>query len=97
MLNSEGASVLSTRELPIGNKNPHNNPTTGIGNHWDDLNTEWFMTNDIIRETNEGSSGFSLPSPIKAQYIPNEMIGFGLQENLPPQGNIDELLAFMPL
>lgn len=91
MLNSEVASKLSSRELPIGNGKPGTYPGTGVGNYWNDLEIDMIMADEISGAANQSSSGLSMPPLIADQYLSNELIGFGLQENLPSKEVIDEL------
>jgi hypothetical protein len=91
LLGSEGASKLSSRELPIGNGKPGTYPATGAGNYWNDLGLDMIMADEGSGTADQSSSGPSVPHLIEDQYFPNDLIGFGLQENLPSQEIIDEL------
>lgn len=91
LLSSEIASKLPSSELPIGNGKPGTYPATGAGNYWNDLEIDMLMLDEISGAANQPSSGPSMPPLIADQYFSNELIGFGLQENLPSKEVIDEL------
>jgi hypothetical protein len=93
LLSSEVASKLSSWELPLGDAKPGTSPAIGTGKYLDDLEIDMIMANNIRGATNQSSSGLSVPRLIEDQYFSNELIGFGLQENLPSRGIIDELSA----
>lgn len=93
LLSSEVVSKLSSRELPPGNGKPGTTPAPGTGNYWDDLEIDMITANDMSGETNQAFSGLSMLPSIADQYFSNELIGFGLQENLPSREIIDELSA----
>jgi hypothetical protein len=91
LLSSEVTSKLSSHELPIGNGKPGAYPVTTAGNYWNDLEIDMIMANEGSGALNESSSGPSMPPLMADQYFSNELIGFGLQENLPSREIIDEL------
>lgn len=93
MLGSEVASKLSSWELPLGDGKPGTSPAIGTGKYLDDLEIDMIMANNISGATNQSSSGLSVPPLIEDQYFSNELIGFGLRENLPSREIIDELSA----
>jgi hypothetical protein len=91
LLSSEVASKLPSMELPIGNGKPGTYSATGVGNYWNDLEIDMIMADEISGAANQASSGPAIPPLIADQYFSNELIGFGLQENLPSQEVVDEL------
>jgi hypothetical protein len=93
LLSSEAALNLSSRELPIGNGKPGTYPATGAGNYWNNLEIDMIMADEINGANDQSLSGTSMPPLIADRYFSNELIGFGLQENLPSGEVIDELWA----
>jgi hypothetical protein len=91
LLSTEDASKLSSRKLPIGNPKPENHTMTDTGDYWDDLEIDMILGDEMGGMTNQSSSVPTLPPIVEDPYVPNELIGFGLQENLPSQEIIDEL------
>jgi len=91
LLSSEAALKFSTRELPIGNEKPRTYPATSAGNYWNNLRIDMVMMDEINGANDQSSSGPSIPPLIADRYFSNELIGFGLQENLPSREVIDEL------
>lgn len=90
MLRSEVASK-SSYELPIATPRSESHPVADTGDYWDDLEMDVILGDEMSGAANQSSSAPTLPSMMEDQYVPNELIGFGLQENLPSQGIIDEL------
>jgi hypothetical protein len=91
LLISDVASKLSSRKLPIGNGKPGAYPAMGAGNHWDDVEIDMIMAGEMNGAANQSSSRPSMSPLIADRYFSNELIGFGLQENLPSREVIDEL------